>query len=62
MIDKTKKIIFFSVGTLTLSTVYLFMSGHTKYLVPFLGISGSALVLFLLNEMKKNNNKPENKS
>lgn len=51
---KIKKILFFSIGTLALSSVYLFTSGHMKYLVPFLVISGLALILFLLNETKKN--------
>ena len=50
---KTKRILFFSTGTLTLSTLYLLTSGHFKFLVPFLFITVLTLVIFLLNEIKK---------
>lgn len=53
MNDKTKRILFFSAGTLTLSTLYLFTSGHFKFFIPFLFITVTTLVLFLLNEIKK---------
>lgn len=48
-----ERILIFSTVALTLSTLCLFMSGHFKFLLPFLLFTVPALVLFLLNEMKK---------